>query len=191
VHETVSIHTKKDGIINKIKVNYLEQKQFDIESIINDVKRLGSLCNNEKGITELREYLETGKVKLTERKNGHNIVCRSGLNGVCRGMYTVLAITEGLVEKSIIKLFPDHYGAGHPTQKPVRLAERLLALISDAGDTIYDPFMGSGSFGVACLNTGRKYIGSEMKEEYFEIACKRIREAAAQGRLDLEGGYAG
>jgi len=65
----------------------------------------------------------------------------------------------------------------HPTEKPIRLAERILALISDPGDTIYDPFMGSGSFGVACINTGRKYIGSEIKPEYFDIARKRIEEA--------------
>jgi DNA modification methylase len=43
--------------------------------------------------------------------------------------------------------------------------------------------MGSGSFGVACINTGRKYIGSEMKQEYFDIACKRIEEANRQGDL--------
>jgi DNA modification methylase len=43
--------------------------------------------------------------------------------------------------------------------------------------------MGSGSFGVACINTGRKYIGSEMKPEYFEIAKKRIAEASRQGKL--------
>jgi site-specific DNA-methyltransferase (adenine-specific) len=71
----------------------------------------------------------------------------------------------------------------HPTEKPVRLAERILALISDPGDTIYDPFMGSGSFGVACINTGRKYIGSEMKPEYFEIACKRIEQAVSENCL--------
>jgi DNA modification methylase len=74
----------------------------------------------------------------------------------------------------------------HPTEKPVRLAERILALISDPGDTIYDPFMGSGSFGVACINTGRKYIGSEMKAEYFEIAYKRIKEAVNQAGLFAE-----
>jgi site-specific DNA-methyltransferase (adenine-specific) len=58
-----------------------------------------------------------------------------------------------------------------------------LALISDPGDVIYDPFMGSGSFGVACINTGRKYIGSEMKPEYFDVAVKRIKEASAQPGL--------
>jgi site-specific DNA-methyltransferase (adenine-specific) len=59
-----------------------------------------------------------------------------------------------------------HYNLCHPTEKPIRLAERIIALISDPGDTIYDPFMGSGAFGEACLNTGRKYIGSEIDKGY-------------------------
>ena len=89
-------------------------------------------------------------------------------------------MNEGVKERTIMSIFPNRYNSVHPTEKPVRLAERILALISKPGDTIYDPFMGSGSFGVACVNIGRKYIGSEMKQEYFEIACKRIREAVAQ-----------
>jgi DNA modification methylase len=81
-------------------------------------------------------------------------------------------------EKTIICEFQNNcIRKHHPTEKPIRLAERILALISNPGDVIYDPFMGSGSFGVACINTGRKYIGSEMKSEYFDIACKRIKEA--------------
>jgi site-specific DNA-methyltransferase (adenine-specific) len=96
------------------------------------------------------------------------------------------SIKDGMREKTIMSIFPCHYGSVHPTEKPVRLAERILALISDPGDTIYDPFMGSGSFGVACINTVRKYIGSEMKPEYFDIACKRIKEAVSQNELFRE-----
>jgi site-specific DNA-methyltransferase (adenine-specific) len=98
---------------------------------------------------------------------------------------TLRMIQNGMREKSILKLSSNHFDMTHPTQKPVRLAERIIALISDPGDTIYDPFMGSGSFGVACVNTGRKYIGSENDEGYFKTACERIT-AAACGRLDAE-----
>jgi site-specific DNA-methyltransferase (adenine-specific) len=83
-----------------------------------------------------------------------------------------------------MEVLPVHYGSVHPTQKPVRLAERLIALISDVGDTIYDPFMGSGSFGVACINTGRKYIGSEIDEGYFTTAVSRIQAAYQQAGLE-------
>jgi DNA modification methylase len=82
-------------------------------------------------------------------------------------------------EKTIMDAVPVRRGLVHPTEKPARLSERIIALISDPGDTIYDPFMGSGSFGVACLNTGRKYIGSEISAEYYKTATDRMRQCVS------------
>jgi DNA modification methylase len=65
----------------------------------------------------------------------------------------------------------------HPTQKPLMLFERLVKASSNEGSVIFDPFMGSGTTGVACLNTGRKFIGIEKDEGYFKIAEQRIKEA--------------
>ena len=62
----------------------------------------------------------------------------------------------------------------HPTQKPVDMTEYMLSKFSDEGDVILDPFMGSGTTGVACINTNRKFIGIELDKEYFNIAKKRI-----------------
>ena len=62
----------------------------------------------------------------------------------------------------------------HPTQKPVDMLEFLIEKFSNEHDTILDPFMGSGSTGVAALNTGRKFIGIELDDKYFEIAKERI-----------------
>jgi DNA modification methylase len=56
------------------------------------------------------------------------------------------------------------------------------------GGTILDPFMGSGTTGVACVNLGRKFIGIEISEKYFDIACKRIETAYSQPRLFDDGG---
>lgn len=67
----------------------------------------------------------------------------------------------------------------HQTEKPVALLEKLLA-ISPVGGTALDPFMGSGSTGVACINTGRKFIGMELDQGYFETAKRRISEAQAK-----------
>ena len=71
----------------------------------------------------------------------------------------------------------------HPTQKPVALQEWLLTLRWTPRGTILDPYMGSGTTGVACANLGRKFIGIEIDERYFQIACERIDAAYAQGRL--------
>ena len=66
---------------------------------------------------------------------------------------------------------------GHITSKPVKLLEYIIKTSSNEGDIILDCFMGSGSTGVACVNTNRKFIGIERDEEYFEIAKNRINEA--------------
>lgn len=65
----------------------------------------------------------------------------------------------------------------HPTEKPVQLAGHFIRLHSRPGDTILDPFMGSGTTGVACVQTGRNFIGIEIDPTYFAIAERRIKEA--------------
>ena len=65
-------------------------------------------------------------------------------------------------------------GTKHPTQKPVPLFEYLIKTYSHEGDTVLDNVMGSGTTGIACLNTKRNFIGIEMDTEYFELAKNRI-----------------
>ena len=64
----------------------------------------------------------------------------------------------------------------HPTQKPVALCEYLIKTYTNEDETVLDNCMGSGSTGVACVNTNRKFIGIELDEKYFEIAKKRLEE---------------
>lgn len=78
--------------------------------------------------------------------------------------------------------YPTHFlefskdGKFHPTQKPVALMEYLIKTYTNEGDTVLDFTMGSGSTGVACVNTNRKFIGIELDEKYFEIAKERIKK---------------
>jgi len=65
----------------------------------------------------------------------------------------------------------------HPTQKPVELLEYLIKTFTNEGDTVLDNTMGSGSTGVACVNTNRDFIGIEKDEKYFDIAKSRINDA--------------
>ena len=71
----------------------------------------------------------------------------------------------------------------HPTQKPVSIIQWLIERYTKPGDTVLDPFMGSGTTGVACVKTGRSFIGVEIDPGYFAIAQKRIAEAQMQPRL--------
>ena len=72
----------------------------------------------------------------------------------------------------------------HPTQKPVALMDWCIKRVR--GNVILDPFMGSGTTGVAAVKLGRKFIGIEIEPRYFEIACKRIEKALAQGDMFIE-----
>lgn len=62
----------------------------------------------------------------------------------------------------------------HPTEKPIELLENLIKLNSDEGDAVLDPFMGSGSTGVACKNLGRRFIGIEKTSKYYQVAIERL-----------------
>lgn len=72
---------------------------------------------------------------------------------------------------------------GHPTAKPVRLMERLVTLFTNPGQVVLDPYMGSGTTGIACSNFGRKFIGIELERKYFDMACERIARAYSQRSL--------
>ena len=71
---------------------------------------------------------------------------------------------------------------GHPSEKPLQLMRWTIEVVRAAG-TVLDPFMGSGTTGVAAIQLGRKFIGIEREPKYFDIACKRIEQAVAQGQL--------
>ncbi len=73
----------------------------------------------------------------------------------------------------------------HPTQKPLKLLERVILASTNEGDLILDPFNGSGSTGIAALRLGRKYIGIETSEEYLELTVKRLKDEFKNPRFTL------
>lgn len=72
----------------------------------------------------------------------------------------------------------------HVTQKPLELMTAMMALAAPGG-LVLDPFMGSGTTGVAALQTGRRFVGIEQNPKYFDIACERVSKALDQGQFDL------
>ena len=73
----------------------------------------------------------------------------------------------------------------HPTQKPVSLMETLVKTYTNEGDTVLDFTMGSGSTGVACVNTNRNFIGIELDEKYYKIAEERINKVVEENSSKL------
>lgn len=125
-------------------------------------KREGSGSNNF-GDGEMAWVSEPGPLRIFNYKwNG--LVIRSGAPEGQRGR-------DGAALPRI-----------HPTQKPIALMEWCLGFFPDA-ETILDPFMGSGTTGVACARLGRRFIGVEIDERYFDIACRRIEATHRQADL--------
>lgn len=90
--------------------------------------------------------------------------------------------SENRALKEITKC-PKGIDKAHPCQKPIEVMEWSISRLKNSPAVVLDPFMGSGTTGVACANLGREFIGIEKEPKYFDIACTRIEQAQAQGRL--------
>ena len=228
VHELAVIYTKGGGVLNKVKVPYLEMKKNDIDSICQDIRRMRSVLNNTSSLNNVLAYLENNKKYLdinvvdkynVSRKPGIKQIDRAaavvssienGMNeksiiradrydndrfsktGVIaanqpktgdRCCNAINSITQGMNEKSIIRELGNRYKAIHPTQKPPRLIERLLALVSQPGDIILDTFAGSCSTAIACINTNRQFICYEIDKEYYDAGLDRVKKALIESKL--------
>ena len=103
-----------------------------------------------------------------------------GRNGVDGTSYTQ---TNTNYPKSVLRFNRAAKGKHHPTEKPVELAEYLIRTYTNEGETVLDNCMGSGTTGVACVNTDRNFIGIEKEETYSNIARQRVAEAQLRGML--------
>ena len=179
IHETISILTR-GGIINKVKVPYTEMKGHDIDSIIKDFSKIKSALKNTEKLNYLQDFLDNKRSDwhLDTRFTKHSVTTDIRNSGD-RAVNVLASICNGLNEKTIIKQVRDHYNTIHPTQKPVRLLERLLALVIPKDKprneiVVADFFAGSMSCMEAVHNMGMRGIATEIDEEYFEKGKQRI-----------------
>jgi DNA modification methylase len=141
----------------------------------------------------LRNYIQ----RYSRLKHKHSVVWdKNGikLGGAFRPAHELILVLEKGKPAYHRKNFSDvqryscvqHNAESHPHEKPLALLKSMLAHSTNPGDTVLDPFMGSGSTGVACAEMGRKFIGIELNEKYFDMACRRIEAAYQQGQLFQE-----
>ena len=154
---------EKDAGSNFATVKYQPMKEH--ENVL--VFCRGTTVYNQ--IKQERVGSRKGKVTSTTDSGRKNSVYGTQAGG------TVLPVPELRCPRSIQRF--DRERGKHPTQKPIALLEYLIKTYTDEGETVLDNTMGSGSTGVACVNTNRNFIGIEMDDKYFEIACNRIKEA--------------
>lgn len=115
--------------------------------------------------------------QMTEGKPYKSISGVASTNYDTKWSKETLTINNGTRYPRDIQKFAHDKEKFHPTQKPVSLLEYLIKTYTNEGDTVLDSCIGSGSTGVACVNTNRNFIGIELDEHYFEVASQRITEA--------------
>lgn len=147
-----------------------------------------SLCTAETYADILKTYEITGAKGYDELKRKDEDFKRSRqhereeyLKKIAEEYPVVFNLPPGKKYKSNILEYKKDYGGFHPTQKPVALMADLIETYTNPGDLVLDFTMGSGSTGVAAMNTGRRFIGIEKDPEYYKIAEQRITEAAEKG----------
>lgn len=181
VHELIAIYSKGSGKINKVKVPITEAYEFEPKKIVEAIYRITTTFGNRKTFDLVKDYFESGKSLFNEGKERRfNASISSDFQHRNRTVQFAVGLEEGITERSIIKYVREHYTSIHPTQKPVGLLERLLALLvpkeKEPSDiVVFDPFGGSFSTMVAVYNMQMQGISCEIDEEYFEAGKKRIK----------------
>lgn len=184
-HETISL-LSKDGKINVSNIPYTEQREYDFDKIETDLNRIVSGIGNSDNLLKLKYLINKKKEDINNEslitnrdfKHRFNATFKPKCKRIDPGVLSLKAIEIGLKERSIIKVIRDkNSDIIHPTQKPVRLMERILALTTKQGDLVLDPFCGSCPVGIACVNMDRDFIGWEIDEEYYNGGLGRYEAA--------------
>ena len=179
--------------------NYDTEDLHPLRNYLSNCKQKSEIKNRYFDLLYMKYYNKTGKIKrnLDHYWNGtqfcmptediyKNILQPTGFftipyeelkkidNEFKQRFASTFNLWEGKKYKSNILKYKKDYTGHHPTQKPVLLLEDLIKTFSNENDLVVDLTMGSGSTGVACKNTKRYFIGIEMNDEYYDIACKRV-----------------
>ena len=158
-----------------------ENLKLLIDSFVPEIRRISKLSVVFCGVHNIQTYPTANWIGCwfygttgNFGRFGYNSWQPFLLYGKNNNRYGLDTIKYSKIEKRI---------EGHPCSKPVGLMVALINRFSNPGDIILDPFMGSGTTGVACIQTDRDFIGIEIDPRYFAIAEKRIKEAQVRGTL--------
>ena len=166
--------------------------EFKYQWVWNKSKVTGVLNAKKQPLRNHEDVLVFYRQQPTYNPQGLKDCRKRTATGVSKGKSSgnygkITATEDGTYEqtatgypRSVLEI-PSEGKTVHPTQKPVALMEYLIRTYTNEGDTVLDNTMGSGTTGVACMNTGRKFIGIERDPQYFQIAESRIIEASLGG----------
>lgn len=186
------VNRKSNGLRNLDKED-ADIVNFDLDLVVEEMIRVsrGSgyiFCGWEqisKIIRIVRESDLSNRLLVWEKTNpspmNGDVIWLSGTE-FCVYWKNKNAIFNEHCKNGVFK-FPSGQSKIHPTQKPLELFEYIMSVSSKENDLVLDPFMGSGTTGVACVKLNRKFIGMEISPNYYEISKKRITDEMKQGKL--------
>lgn len=178
-HDTDGIHPLRE-YFKKVR-QYIPVSTGEINKVLDNVMSSHHYFTNgmQFSVPVERDYDKLIQVFGIDKMEGFKpyIELRATDKQFKKALPSTFNLWEGGKYKSNILKYRKDYDGYHPTQKPVLLLEDLIKTFSNAGDLVVDLTMGSGSTGVACVNTNRNFIGYELEEDYFDIATKRINKA--------------
>ena len=200
VYENIMVCVKGGRKINPVTRRYCDVKESLAEftewhTIDRAFSEFATLLKDESKFSEAVRFISSidrTQFRAKEVTNRNAFVTCPEVNfQFGRRLTNVKAAAKGLLPQNLISFTPhnkqslDMSGEGkgdhnvkHPTVKPIQLMEYLLDLLTQPGDVVFDPFMGSGTTGIACKNLERDFIGVELDAEYFQMAQQRIEAAA-------------
>lgn len=174
IHETVSIHSVA-GCIRKAKIPYVQEREFKLDRVQDDLDTLVRLLKKPKALEELREFLRSGNLLFERVEKPKTITGTSNLYRIPEHLRIANALINGKHEQSVMAVNRD-VGSIHPTQKPIALIRRLLNIIGEPGDIIFEPFGGSCAIPVACVESGRRFVACEIDPEYYAAGLARLQQ---------------
>lgn len=175
---------RKDNGLRSLDKGVADSASFDLDETLKQFMRVtkGSIyvfCGIEQVSHIKKTFRENG---LSTRLVVWNKTNPSPMNGDKIWLSSVECCVYGKFPKATfnehckgsVLNFPSGRSKIHPTQKPLKLFEKIVEVSSNEGDVVFDPFMGSGTSGVAAKNLNRKFVGCEANDEYFNLAEDRI-----------------
>ena len=186
IHENIAVFRKGDITFRKVKVRYTDLKMSMSDStesatILRELRSIENVLRTHDRLKKCLEYdidpksAYTGQTRVT-----NDDYYDWSLKEFKRYISDYKRIRYGSLIPSILTFskhnLAKHNNVKHPTVKPIKLMEALIKLSVDREGLVVDPFIGSGTTALACLNTGNPYIGIEIHKDYYNIAKDRIEE---------------
>jgi len=179
IHETEAIHPLRIYFKHIMDFMGLNLKQINTKLGHRRAEHTFYIDSTQYGLCTEKTYKELIEVFGIDNMNGFkNFAELKVIDEQFKNEFaSTFNLWEGNKYKSNILKYKKDYDGYHPMQKPILLLEDLIKTFSNEGNLVVDLTMGSGSTGVACINTKRNFIGIEKEEKYFEIAKSRIEKA--------------